>query len=64
MSTTKTQLTTQELAQALGISDARVRKLNLEGRLPGAQIVGGTWVYPVSLATVGFTKKKPGRPAK
>lgn len=53
-------LTTQELARALGISDARVRKLRLEGRLPGAVQVGGTWIFPAALAQTGFVKRKPG----
>lgn len=57
------QLTTQELAQALQVSDARVRQLRLAGRLPGARQVGGTWVYPAALATTGYVRKKAGRKA-
>ncbi len=64
MTREKKLLTTQELAAALGVSDARVRRLRLDGRLPGAVEMGGTWVYPASLASVGFTKRKAGRPSK
>ena len=64
MKTEKKLLTTQELAAVLGVSDARVRKLRLDGRLPGAVDIGGTWVYPAGLASQGFAKRKAGRPSK
>lgn len=64
MTREKKLLTTQELAAALGVSDARVRKLRLDGRLPGAVEMGGTWVYPANLAAQGYTKRKAGRPSK
>lgn len=60
----KKELTTKELAHALGVSDARVRRLRIDGRLPGAKDVGGTWVYPAALALSGYTKKTAGRPCK
>lgn len=61
---TEKLLTTQQLAAALGVSDARIRKLRLDGRLPGARDIGGTWVYPASLSSAGFARKKAGRPSK
>lgn len=57
------RLTTQQLASALGVSDARLRRLRLDGRLPGAELCGGTWVFPPALARTGFTKQRPGRKA-
>lgn len=64
MGAEKKLLTTQELAAELGVSDARVRRLRLDGRLPGAKEIGGTWVYPERLAAQGFAKRKAGRPKK
>jgi hypothetical protein len=36
-----------ELADKLGVSGARVRKLVMEGRIKGAFKVGNSWVIPL-----------------
>jgi len=53
-------ITTQQLADAWNISDARVRRLRLDGRIEGATEMGGTWVYPARLVSEKPPKQKPG----
>jgi excisionase family DNA binding protein len=56
------KLTTKEVAQALGISDARVRQLVLSGRLPAEKFGRDLMIDEKDLELI--KDRKVGRPAK
>ena len=55
-------LTTQQTAERLGISDARVRQLILEGRLPAQKLGRDLFIEESDLKLV--SDRKTGRPRK
>jgi excisionase family DNA binding protein len=55
-------LTTQQAAEKLGISDARVRQLILEGRLPAEKLGRDLFIEESNLRLV--SERKLGRPRK
>jgi excisionase family DNA binding protein len=55
-------LTTQQAAEKLGISDARVRQLILEGRLPAEKLGRDLFIKESDLKLV--SDRKTGRPRK
>jgi excisionase family DNA binding protein len=56
------KLTTNEAAQVLGISTARVRQLVLSGKLPAEKFGRDLMIDEVDLEAV--KDRKPGRPSK
>jgi excisionase family DNA binding protein len=59
-----TLLTTQQVADALGVTQRRIRALIAAGRLRAHQ-VGRTWVIrPSSVAALRRMGRRPGRPPK
>ena len=50
-------VTVREAAIRLGVSESRVRKLALDGRIPGAIKTGAEWLIPTSVEVI------PGRRA-
>jgi excisionase family DNA binding protein len=54
-------LGTREIAERYGRTVATAARWCREGRLPGAFLVGRTWVIP-SAALEGFEPPEPGRP--
>ena len=57
------QLTAKQVAERLGISDARVRQLILEGKLPAQKFGNVLSIDEADLVKV-TTYGKPGRPPK
>ena len=58
-------LTTKQVAEKLGISDARVRQMILEGIIQNAEKFGRENVIPESeVKRLANIDRKPGRPAK
>lgn len=55
-------LTTNEAAERLGISPARVRRLVLDGRLPAEKFGRDLVIYESDVAA--FERRKAGRPPK
>ena len=55
-------LTTQQVAERLGITDSRVRQLVLEGRLPAQRFGRSHMIRAADLKAVEGMKR--GRPAK
>jgi len=55
-------LTTQQAAERLGISDARIRQLILNGRLPAQKLGRDLFIEESNLKLV--SDRKPGRPRK
>jgi hypothetical protein len=45
----------------LNISDRRIRALCNQGRIPGAQLIGGTWVLPDDPKITAGTRTRPGK---
>ncbi len=61
----KDYLTTTDAAARLGISQARVRQLILDGAIKGATKMGRDHVIPESEVTrLQNTDRRPGRPSK
>ncbi len=56
-----TEMTTQEVADYLGVKDGFVRRLRLAGRLPGKRHVGTTWVFS-SAVVRRFKARWPRKP--
>ncbi len=56
-------ISTDEAAEALGVSGRRVRQLIDEGKLP-AQYVGGGYVIDKAVLETVTVYGKPGRPPK
>jgi hypothetical protein len=54
-------ISTTEAGQKWGISGRRVAVLCAEGRVPGAMLVGGTWILPADTAKPGDARIKSGR---
>lgn len=55
---------TAEAAKRLGVSDARIRALILEGRLPATK-VGRDWaIDEAEVSKLAGAERKPGRPRK
>jgi excisionase family DNA binding protein len=61
-------LTTEEAAQALGITQARIRQLILDGTLSAIKLGHeqyGTWLVPeAEIEKYKQTRRKRGRPSK
>ena len=55
-------LTTEELAQRLGVSGSRIRQLVMQGRVSGIRRAGA-WFFKQDAAQ-DYQKKKVGRPPK
>lgn len=55
-------LTTNEAAERLGVSPARVRRLVLDGRLPAEKFGRDLVIYEADV--VAFERRKAGRPPK
>jgi excisionase family DNA binding protein len=55
-------LTTQQAAEKLGISDARIRQLILNGRLPAQKLGRDLFIEESDLRLV--SERRPGRPRK
>jgi excisionase family DNA binding protein len=55
-------LTTQQAAERLGVSDARIRQLVLGGRLPAQKLGRDLFIQESDLKLV--QDRKPGRPRK
>ena len=53
-------LDTPSAARQLNVTDARVRKLCLDGRLDGALKTGRAWLIP-KISIENFTRQKRGR---
>lgn len=54
-----------EAADALGVSERRVRQLIDAGRVPGAERIGGVWLIPTDKdGRPKIELRGPGRPAK
>ena len=51
-------LTAKQFAARLGISDARVRRMCLDGRVPGATAFGYMWSIPETAISVVVARKK------
>lgn len=64
----KEYLTTQEVAELLGVSTSRVRQLLLAGKIPadrtGDRYRGNWYIDPASVEEFQKTRRGPGRPAK
>ena len=56
-------LTIKEAAKKLGVTPARVRKMRIDGRFPGAVQRGGVWFLPASEVD-DAQDRKTGRPKK
>lgn len=56
-----TMISTKEAAALLGISDRRVRVLCEEGRIQGAERVGGSWVLPDKPQVIAVDRRRPGK---
>jgi excisionase family DNA binding protein len=61
-------LTTQEVADLLGVSTSRIRQLILAGKIPATRIgdrYRGYWkVDPERVAIFKLTRRGPGRPRR
>jgi excisionase family DNA binding protein len=57
----KDWLTTQEVAEELGVTDTRVRQLILEGRLPAQKFGRANLIKRSDLKLI--EGRKPGRPS-
>ncbi len=58
-------LTAKQAAERLGVSDARVRQMIIEGVIKNAQKFGRENVIPeAEIERLEKSERKPGRPAK
>ena len=57
---TEKLLSAAETAEELGVSAIRVRQLANAGRIPGAQMVGGTWVFSPPIEVIPGTRGPTG----
>lgn len=61
----KELISVTEAARRLGVSKAWVVRLCQQGRIPGAQKIGGVWVIPVGAKIKpAVPRKSPGRPLR
>jgi len=57
-------LTTKEAAARLGVSDARIRQLLLEGRISGLKVGETAWLVPLKEVERYSRERRPvGRPS-
>jgi hypothetical protein len=50
----------KELGERLGIDASQVRRLAIQGRIPGAvKVPGGAWLFPKGVKPVGRGKRGP-----
>lgn len=54
-------ISAKEAARILGVTDARVRVLCRQKRIPGAKIIGSVWVLPDHPVVIAGTRKRPGK---
>lgn len=54
-------LSLKETAKRWGISDRRINTLCLQGRIPGAFMVGNSWAIPADAEKPGDARIKTGK---
>jgi excisionase family DNA binding protein len=47
-----------ELAEKAGVSDAYIRRLCIDGRLPGAYKIGKTWLIPADVGNQWLAERR------
>lgn len=54
-------ISTKDAAAKLDVSERRVRVLCQQGRIKGAELIGGSWILPDNPVITAGTRTRPGK---